>query len=123
VAHPSLRELDFSGNVVAPALAACVGTALFALVAANTPVLQKLDVSRLHLGDAGLALLMHSLPRNTHLRTLHMEGNIMSDVFARDVLLPAVLANTSLTELVTFSFNAGAVEAQAIVARRAAAHS
>jgi hypothetical protein len=46
----------------------------------------------------------------------------MSEACARDVLLPAVRANASLTLLSAFERHAGAVEAQAVVlARRRAA--
>jgi hypothetical protein len=44
---------------------------------------------------------MEALPRNTHLCKLYLSGNAMSEAFARDVLLPAVRANVSLTQLVT----------------------
>jgi hypothetical protein len=125
VAHPSLRELDLSANEVAPAQAACAGSSLFALVAANAPALTELDVECWRMGDAGLRPLMEALPRNTHLRALIAADNDMSEAFARDVLLPAVRANTSLTDLQTGNDgvgpHVGAVEAQAIVARRAAA--
>jgi hypothetical protein len=125
VAHPSLRELDLSMNMMLdPQHAACVGAALFALVAANAPTLTQLDMSNCHLGDVGLRPLFDALPRNTHLHTLNCGGNGMSEAFARDVLLPAVRANTSLTELVTAVRGDpvwdGKQEAEAIVTRRAA---
>jgi hypothetical protein len=99
VAHPSLRGLDLSANEVAPEHAASAGTALFALVAANAPALGELELSDCNLGDAGLRPLFEALPRNTHLRALRCAGNDMSEAFARDVLLPAVHANMSLTVL------------------------
>jgi hypothetical protein len=125
VAHPSLRELDLAMNMMLdPQHAACVGAALFALVAANAPTLTQLDMSNCGLGDVGLHPLFDALPRNTHLHTLNCGGNGMSEAFARDVLLPAVRANTSLTELVTAVRGDpvwdGKQEAEAIVARRAA---
>jgi hypothetical protein len=99
VAHPSLRELMISGDAVPPAYAACAGTALFALVAANAPALEHLSVGSWQLGDAGLRPLMDALPRNMHLMELYLSGNDITDAFARDVLLPAVRANTSLNWL------------------------
>jgi hypothetical protein len=120
VAHPSLRDLNLMANKVAPEEAACAGMALFALVAANAPALTELNVSYCDLGDVGLRPLFEALPRNTHLRTLRCGDNNMSEELARDVLLPAVRANTSLTTLWTLEAHAGAVEAQAIVERRAA---
>jgi hypothetical protein len=120
VAHPSLRELDLSGDDFARWHAACAGAALFALVAANTPALTELDVSWSYLSDARLRPLFDALPRNTHLRTLYCGGGLMSEAFARVVLLPAVRANTSLTHLWTGKRHAGAAEAEAIVLRRAA---
>jgi hypothetical protein len=126
VAHPSLRELDLSANAVAPEHAASAGTALFALVAANAPALRELELSDCNLGDAGLRQLFDALPRNTHLRKLTCGGNGMSEAFARVVVLPAVRANTSLTALWTgedhedHEDHAAVVEAEAIVARRAA---
>jgi hypothetical protein len=100
-AHPSLRELDLQGNAVGAAHMASAGAALAALVAANAPALQTLNVSGWQLGDVGLRPLFEALPRNTHLRVLITTriGNDMSEALARDVLLPAVRANTSLTHL------------------------
>jgi hypothetical protein len=118
VAHPSLRDLSLDINKVAPEHAACAGTALFALVASNVPALQRLYVSHCGLGDAGLRTLMDALPRNTHLRTLWIDDNGMSEAFARDVLLPAVRANTSLTKLSAGS-HAAAREAEVMVLLRA----
>jgi hypothetical protein len=75
VAHPSLRAVIASENAVPPAHAACAGAALFALVAANAPALQRLHVSHWQLGDEGLAPLFDALPRNTHLRSLYCLDN------------------------------------------------
>jgi hypothetical protein len=116
-AHPSLRELDLSMNRLAPEHAACAGTALFGLVAANAPALHTLNVSFCSLGDAELLPLFDALPRNAHLRTLCVVHTGMSEAFARDVLLPAVRANTSLTQL-TAGDGAVTREAKDIVAQR-----
>jgi hypothetical protein len=125
VAHPSLRELNMAVNEVAPEHAACVGMALFGLVAANTPALQTLSFFDCSLGDAGLRPLLDALPRNTHLRTLDCSRNGMSEAFARDVLLLAVRANTSLTELNhnMSEIDPVALEAVELVMRRAGARS
>jgi hypothetical protein len=97
-AHPSLRTLELGGDILAgnqhaPALAAALG----ALVAADAPALQELDVSGL--GDAGLGALFDALPLNTHLRMLTLTANGCTEAFIRDRLLPAVRANTSLRYL------------------------
>jgi hypothetical protein len=99
-AHPTLEELHLDNNMsIFDDHAAAVGAALGALVAANAPALQMLNVSYSSLGDAGLAPLVDALPRNTHLRLLHCKDNPMSDAFARDTFLPAIRANTSLRVL------------------------
>ena len=56
------------------------------------------------LRSAGLHLLLQALPCNTHLTTLlcnynAVEVNDVDEAFAAAVLLPAVLASTSLTRL------------------------
>jgi hypothetical protein len=117
-AHPSLRELSLAVNKVAPEHAACAGMALFALLAANARALRTLSVSFCNLGDVGLRPLFEALPRNTHLRTLRCAGNDMSEAFARDVLLPAVRANTSLLTLWTGERHTGAMDAEALVVKR-----
>ena len=97
--HPSVRVLALDWNNVHDAAAA--GAALGALVAANAPALQELDVHTCHLGDAGLGPLFDALPHNAHLRQLDCSNTGMSAQFARDRLLPAVRANTSLRKLLT----------------------
>jgi hypothetical protein len=95
--HRSVRTLKLYQNygaVVGPA----VGAALGALIAANASELTELNVSHNHLGDAVLRPLLEALPANTHLRTLTLSYNDMSEAFARDVLVPAVRANTSLRQ-------------------------
>jgi hypothetical protein len=123
--HPSLRALCLSSSTIPPThAAACAAAALFALIVANAPALTELDVSCWQLGDAGLRPLMDALPRNTHLRDLYLSGDGMSEAFARDVLLPAVRANTTLTQLLGAGSGAAEREAaQFVQQRRAAAHS
>jgi hypothetical protein len=96
--HRSVRELRLHQNHVL-AGAATVGATLGTLVAANAPALTQLDVSHSRFGDAGLRPLIEALAANTHLRALDVTNNDMSVAFARDVLLPAVRANTSLRTL------------------------
>lgn len=98
-AHPSLRSLNLTQNRMVEADRAAVGAALGALVAANAPALTVLEVFVCNLHDEGLRPLFEALPHNTHLRVLNCSYNIMSDVFARDLLMPAVRANTSLRKL------------------------
>jgi hypothetical protein len=99
--HASLRVLCLRDNVVETAGQAAAGAALGALIAANAPALTELNVSECELGDDGMRPLFEALPRNTHLRVLYCLYNAISEAFARDVLLPALRANTSLRKLVT----------------------
>ena len=115
--HPTLHTLgivDDASNVPAAA-----GAALAGIVAANAPTLTALDVSGCSMGDAGLAPLLEALASNSHLRGLDIRENEMSAAFARDHMLPAVRANTSLRELKTgLEENAAVKEALAILAQR-----
>jgi hypothetical protein len=97
VGHPSLRLLALTNERVTDP--AALGAALAALVAADAPALQILNISDNALGDAGLAPLVAALPRNRHLRSLNISRNGMSEAFARERLLPAVRANTGLRAL------------------------
>jgi hypothetical protein len=121
--HSSLRTLILSNNRVLAAEAVAAAAAFGALVATNAPALTELDVSFCWLGDAGLRPLLEALPHNTHLRTLDIKRNDMSAAFARDVLLPAVRANTSLRMLHTganaWDGAANFREAEVLVAARA----
>ncbi len=73
------------------------------------------------LRDAGLGPLFDALPANAHLRTLRFRYSQLSDAFARERLLPAVRANSSLRELDTELQTNASREAEALVQRRAAA--
>jgi Ran GTPase-activating protein (RanGAP) involved in mRNA processing and transport len=121
--HPRLRAIDLSYNSVCKNADACA--VLAALVAANAPALQQLDVRHTWLRDAGLGPVTEALCHNTHLTKLNCGGNKMSEAFARDRLLPAVRANTSLRELTVVDDRApygapeSAHEAAALVAARA----
>jgi hypothetical protein len=121
--HSSMRMLRLTGSD-ALAVGAAASGALGALIAANAAALTELDLLQSHLDDAGLRPLFDALPANTHLRTLNVAGNDMSPEFARDVLLPAARANTSLRQLIVllhpgrFEGDAHMREAQALVAAR-----
>jgi hypothetical protein len=72
--HPSLRKLglnyaeyDLPDEAQTQAVA---GAALGALVAANAPALQEVELCESNVYDAGLGPLCDALPHNTHLRTL-----------------------------------------------------
>jgi hypothetical protein len=78
-----------------------VAAALGALVAANAPALQELDVSGDEVAEEEFGELLDALPRNTHLRALgcEYEPGSASAAFVRERLLPAVRANASLRTL------------------------
>jgi hypothetical protein len=118
--HPSLCMLAFVGNSVDATHATAAGASLGALIAANAPALERLSVSHCRLNDAALRPLFDALPANTHLRELDISHSNMTATFARDVLLPAVRANTSLRKLDAESDVAhpGVAEATALVAAR-----
>jgi hypothetical protein len=121
-AHPSLRKLSCScwsfvkgyGDA-----ATIIGAATGALVAANTLALQSLTLCCTYVQDAGLGPLLDALAHNTHLLELDIRYNDMSEECARDRLLPAVRANTSLVQLRTNTYYNSALEAEALVASRA----
>jgi hypothetical protein len=123
--HASLRTLailsDLRGGV-GPSLEEVrlhAGTLLGALVAADAPALTALDLSHSHLSDVGLRPLFEALPHNSHLRSLDCSHTLFSAEFARDVLLPAVRANTGLRTLVTHEWQSDAAcEAEALVKSR-----
>jgi hypothetical protein len=98
--HASIRTLVLNNNrVPTVAAAVAIGVALGALVAANAPALEELEVCGCSLGDVGLGPLCDALPRNNHLRELKVVDIDMSAAFAARRLLPAVRANTSLRDL------------------------
>ena len=65
-----------------------------------------LHVSDCALGDDGLGPLVDALPHNTHLRELGCMDYDMSAAFARDRLMPALTANTSLRRLISDNYEA-----------------
>jgi len=120
VGHPTLRELRLSGEITAVEDRSAFGVLLAALVAADAPALQVLDCSNNSLYDAGLAPILEALPLNRHLHELDLSLNDMSEEFARERLLPAVRANTTLREFTCANFEPmpATVEAEELVRRR-----
>jgi hypothetical protein len=98
-AHPSVRVLQLGCNSVAAADRARAGASLGALLAANAPALESLNVSKCNLGDEALGPLVDALAANTHLRVLDCRCNAASAAFVLQRLQPALLANTSLRQL------------------------
>jgi hypothetical protein len=97
---------------------AFIAPAIGMLIAANTPALDRFVLLSCNLGDAGMRPLLEALPRNSHLSTLAYVESGMSDAFMRDVLLPAVRANTSLVLLISGDEHEATVEAKALIAAR-----
>jgi hypothetical protein len=124
VGHRSLRSLSvtiwrygdqvMAQTALAQDAAHALGAALGAIVAADSPTLMMLILSRLHLGDTGLAHVVDALPRNRHLRMLTSQGNDMSEEFARERLLPALRANVGLRLLNCIGEHTGAAAAEAV---------
>jgi hypothetical protein len=132
-AHPRLRLLDLSENWRhgGGVQAAEAGAALAALLLANAPAMRELNIRHCGLGDEGMGPVVEALRHNTHLTKLDCSWNEMSEAFARNTLLPAMQANTTLRELVAAEEpgeedqeekddeEVAAREAQALVAGRA----
>jgi hypothetical protein len=120
VAHPRLRLLVLSWNEADSdgVQTAEAGAALAALLLANAPALQTLDICYSRLDDEGMGPVVEALRHNTHLTKLDCSWNAMSEAFARDVLLPAVRANTGLRKLFAGGLGRAAREAEALVAAR-----
>lgn len=109
---PALRELNLRGNEPANQDdAVTAGQALGALLAADGP-LERLSVVACFLREAGLEPLCAGLERNRHLQSLEMMGNGLTQRVARDCLLPAVRACTSLVDLQTGEFIFAAHQAE-----------
>ena len=102
--HPTVHSLcvngvgweDMSGERGGPT-AFGVYPALTALVAADT--LEYLSLPASDNMNAALGTLIAALPTITRLHTLHASGANLSPFFVTEQLLPALRANTSLTEL------------------------
>jgi len=96
--HPTLHKVCLSGNGREDPAPAPVGVALAALVAADS-ALEELYVSDCGLDDSATRLLFAAIASSTELRVLICFGNEVGAACARDVILPAVQANTSLRQL------------------------
>ena len=100
VGHQFIRKLSFHGNSVVEAdEQIAVGTILARLLMANSQCLHHLDVSLCALGDDGMRPIVDALWSNTHLLYFLGIRNGLTPLFARDVLLPALAANTLLRVL------------------------
>ena len=106
--HASLRSLELSheygDSIFEPRLRSvgarrALGAALGALVAADAPALQSLNCSCNFMLDDGMEPLARALAGHHHLHELDITLSRLSEAFARDVLLPALQANTSLCHL------------------------
>ena len=119
VGHPSLCVLSLSDEDPLDDVGA-LAAALAALIAADVSVLHTLVCRNNSLGDAGLAPIVEALALNHHLRELDLGYNGMSEAFARERLLPAVRANTTLRSLActNCSTASAAKEAEELVRRR-----
>ena len=95
VGHRTLRTLSLTG-FTSGASQVAAGTALGALVAANSPALRMLLLDDTALRDEGLRPICEALQSNTHLTYLNLDSCSASIAFLRGVLLPAVQARPSL---------------------------
>ena len=99
--HQTLRELTLCYN---PHARRAAGEQLASLITHNS-ALQKLDLSENSLGEACLAPIFEALPRSSTLKELLYSishTKTISREFARNVILPAVRANTSLRTIVGY---------------------
>jgi len=94
---PALQELSTAGNYTdgTPAVQQAAGECLARLIARSTS-LQVLKLSGNELGENGLAPIFGALRNNSSLVELKLWSEHISADFARDVVLPAVRANTCL---------------------------
>ena len=92
-------SLGLDGNRVGETQAQqfAAGTQLAQLITAGG--LEELNLNDCNLGEIGLVPIFKALSRATRLNTLWFNNEEMSREFARDVVLPAVRANTSLRRL------------------------
>jgi hypothetical protein len=92
VNHPGLKRLTFNWSYDC-ADDTLVGAALGALVAANAPALQNLNLEAGGMHDAAMGPLIDALASNTHLEEVDLTDNFLSEALVRDQLLPALRAN------------------------------
>ena len=99
VNHPTLKELslpDFVGATDDTRRAAGKQLAPFVT---HSSALQKLELTWNQIGEAGLAPIFEALHFSSTFKELIVDHEDISHEFARDVILPAVRANTSLRRL------------------------
>ncbi len=118
VGHRSLRELQVVEQTIVADNRCAKGDALAALIATDSPALHVLVCVGSELGDAGLAPIVEALPLNRHLRELDVRGNDMSEGFAREQLLPALRANTTLFACGEYDSGPATTKADELVRRR-----
>jgi hypothetical protein len=119
-AHSSLKKLELSGNELESNEARTAAGILLAQILASSPALESLEVScTLH--DQGMRPLFAALARSTTLRSLYCYDARVSAECARDCILPAVQANTSLRRLVLDDRIPELQQAVALVKTRAGA--
>jgi hypothetical protein len=103
--HPALQELstEFNRTYGTPDTQRAAGECLSRLIAHSTS-LKFVDVSYSELGEAGMTPIFEALRGSTVLEVLSFGciDALFSAEFARNVLLPAVRANTSLRRLFGF---------------------
>ena len=134
VGHQTLRELSLGYNLVTHTpyynsppddTRRAAGEQLASLIT-HSSALQKFDLTENHFGEVGMAPIFEALPGSSTLKELLVKYEFLSREFARDVILPAVRANTSLRTLHFKMFDMSPTrtvlselaEAQAIVAAR-----
>ena len=97
VRHPTIVEVDISYNPPPHGQRKALGKALAELLAADK--LQVLSFDGCFLGNRGMRPVLAALKRCSVLRELHCWQSGVTTRFARDVLLPAIQANKSLSAL------------------------
>ena len=100
VGHPSLRTLELRASAPKASDREAAGHALAALLAADAPALESLDIEYWELGESALTPFLAALGRNSHLQSLFVGYNAdaqdWSPEFMEEFLLPAVRSCTSL---------------------------
>lgn len=100
VGHPSLRTLKLRASAPRASDREAAGHALAALLAADAPALESLDIEYWKLGESALTPFLAALGRNSHLQWLFVGCNAdaqeWSPGFMEEVMLPAVRSCTSL---------------------------
>jgi hypothetical protein len=99
--HSSVRLLHVSFNLATANTCRCAAAMfLGALVAANAPALTMMRATLCDLGEEVLGPVFNALACNTHLQLLDVSDNqALTPAFWQGTLLPAMHANTTLTEL------------------------